>query len=66
MRCGTKRFTIDYERQGTTQTMEVQARTAAEARKQIRMTCGGKVIRIKRNDRYKQICPFLLVEHTTT
>lgn len=48
MRCGTKRFTVDYERQGTTQTTEVQARTAAEARKQIRITCGGKVIRIKK------------------
>ncbi|MBM7699216.1 hypothetical protein [Kurthia huakuii] len=48
MRCRTKRFTIDYEKHGTTQTTEVQARTAAEARKQVRMTCGGKVVSIKK------------------
>lgn len=48
MRCRTKRFTIDYEKHSTTQTTEVQARTAAEARKQVRMTCGGKVVSIKK------------------
>ncbi len=47
MRCGTKRFTIEYEQDGKCQTTEVQARTMAEARKQVRMTCGGKVIQVK-------------------
>lgn len=47
MRCGTKRFTIEYEQDGKRQTTEVQARTMAEARKQVRMICGGKVIQVK-------------------
>lgn len=47
MRCGTKRFTIEYEQDGKRQTTEVQARTMAEARKQVRLICGGKVIQVK-------------------
>jgi len=43
MRCGEKRFFVEYELDGVKQKKTVAARTPAEARKRIRMECGSRV-----------------------
>lgn len=42
MRCGEKRFFVEYELDGMKQKKTVSARTPAEARKRIRMECGSR------------------------
>lgn len=47
MRCGTKCFVVTYETEQETKTTEVQARSAVEARKMVRLNCQAtKVIRL--------------------
>lgn len=42
MRCGAKRFLVEIETNGEKQLKSVNARTPAEARKNIRLECGEK------------------------
>lgn len=47
MRCGTKQFIVTYETERETKTTEVQARSAIEARKMVRLHCQAtKVIQL--------------------
>lgn len=48
MRCGTKRFIVEYETLEEKKQTEIQARTATEARKMVRLQCNAtKVISLK-------------------
>lgn len=56
MRCGEKRFFVEYELDGMKQKKTVSARTPAEARKRIRMECGlrAEILSVSREHENKR------------
>ncbi|MEH7225280.1 hypothetical protein V7112_15835 [Bacillus sp. JJ1566] len=54
MRCGAKCFLVEIEVDGKTEVRQVNARTPAEARKNIRKECGAEthILAVKEEKKY--------------